>query len=47
LPALLVPYQQQWRFLLRGAAVVNVTGAAAATPKGTPPSMARVPAENG
>jgi hypothetical protein len=33
-------------FLLGGAAVVNVTGAAAATPNGTPPSMARVPAEN-
>jgi len=51
LPALLVPYQQQWRFLLlgaapvnvTGAAVVNVTGAAAATLTGTPRSIARVP----
>jgi len=43
LPALLVPYQQLWRFLLRGAAVVNVTGAAAATLTGTPRSIARVP----
>src|SRR5438874_2260465 len=31
------------RFLLRGAAVVNVTGAAAATPNGTPPSTFSVP----
>jgi hypothetical protein len=35
-------YQQQWRFLLRGAAVVNLTGAAAGTLTGTPRSIARV-----
>jgi hypothetical protein len=35
------------RFLLQGAAVVNVTGAAAATPNGTPPSSTSVPAEKG
>jgi hypothetical protein len=31
--------------LVRGAAVVNVTGTEAATPNGTPPSITRVPAE--
>jgi len=36
-----------WRFLFLGAAVVNVTGADAATPNGTPPSIASVPALNG
>jgi hypothetical protein len=35
------------RFLLRGAAVVNVAGAAAATPNGTPSSSCSVPALNG
>ena len=39
MPAPLVPYQQQWRFLFLGAAVVNVTGAEAATPNGIPPSI--------
>jgi hypothetical protein len=33
--------------LIAGAAVMNVTGADAATPNGTPPSIASVPAENG
>ena len=33
--------------LIAGATVVNVTGAEAATPNGTPPSFTRVPAENG
>jgi hypothetical protein len=36
-----------WRFLFLAAAVVNVTGADAATPNGTPPSIANVPAKMG